>query len=365
MIDFRYHIVSLIAVFMALAVGIVIGAGPLRDYLADELSGQVEQLRVERDELRVDLEESETESVQMAEFIAGAAPGVLSEALTDRGVAVVQLPDADGEIVEAVIERLEQSGASVTGRTALTEEWLDPGQSAFRSGIAGNIAAYLNPQPDDDAAAEVILGTALGQALTLRDPDSLSAASTEAQAMYDLLISSELIEEITEPSGPAYTTVVIGGTEVPENAEAAAETNTVLTSSLEGLAGTGEGNVLAGGGDEEAELLAAVRANENLAERISTVDGVDMVTGQVTVPLALAADIAGNTGSFGVTESAAAAVPNQVSLTAPDPQEFAPGSPDAPPEDDEESTEDGGDEATDEATDDGDAEEDSDSGGEG
>ena len=48
MIDFRYHLVSLISVFLALAVGIVLGAGPLRESLGDQLAGQVEQLRTEQ-----------------------------------------------------------------------------------------------------------------------------------------------------------------------------------------------------------------------------------------------------------------------------------------------------------------------------
>jgi len=334
-IDFRYHIVSLIAVFMALAVGIVIGAGPLRDYLADELSGQVDQLRVEKEEQRIALEESEATAEQQSEFISGAAPALLSDTLTDRTVAVVQLPEADPDVVEAVSERLEESGASIAARAALTETWTDPGQRAFRSGIAGNIAAYLNPQPADDAAAEQTLGAALGQALTLRDPDNLSTSSTEAQAMYDLLISSELIEEISEPSGPAYATVVIGDAQAPANLDTAAEMNTVVVSTMEGLVDTGEGNVLAAGGDQEGDLLAEVRSTDSINERLTTVDTIDEVAGQVTVPAALAADIAGNTGAFGLQESAAAPFPHPVSLPGTDPGEFAPGSPDTPPEDDE------------------------------
>lgn len=353
MIDFRYHIVSLIAVFMALAVGIVIGAGPLRDYLADELSGQVDQLRVEKEEQRIALEESEAMAAQQSQFIAGAAPTLLSETLTDRSVAVVQLPEADPDVVEAVSERLAESGASITARAALTETWTDAGQRAFRSGIAGNIAAYLNPQPEDDAAAEQILGAALGQALTLRDPDNLSTSSTEAQAMYDLLISSELIEEISEPSGPAYATVVIGDAEAPANLDAAAEMNTVLVTTMEGLVTTGEGNVLAAGGDQEGDLLAEVRSSDSINERLTTVDTIEEVAGQVTVPAALAADIAGNTGAFGVQESAAAPFPHPVSLPGPDAGEFAPGSPDAPPEDDDEGSdgEDDGAGANDEGSD--------------
>ena len=52
MIDFRYHVVSLISVFLALAVGIALGAGPLKETIGDTLTGQVEQLRQEKDALR-------------------------------------------------------------------------------------------------------------------------------------------------------------------------------------------------------------------------------------------------------------------------------------------------------------------------
>ncbi|MGC0144241.1 copper transporter [Pseudactinotalea sp. Z1732] len=330
MIDFRYHIVSLIAVFMALAVGIVIGAGPLRDYLAEELSGQVDQLRVEREDLRQALDEAEADGAETAQFVAAASPVLLSGALEGRTVAVVELPGAGGDAVDAVLARLDQAGAEVTSRTVLAEGWTDPGQRAFRSGIAGNIAAYLNPQPDDDTGADQILGTALGQALTLRDPENTGQASEQAEAMYDLLISSDLIEEIEAPSAPAYATVVIDGTEEVEDVELAGQTNVVLISTLTGLARTGEGNVLAGAAREEGNLVLAVREQEALSEAMSTVDGVDLITGQVTVPLALAADIAGSGGAYGTTDSAEEGFPSTTMLPPPDPEDFAPGSPDAP-----------------------------------
>ena len=38
MIDFRYHLVSLISVFLALAVGVVLGAGPLQNSLGTALN---------------------------------------------------------------------------------------------------------------------------------------------------------------------------------------------------------------------------------------------------------------------------------------------------------------------------------------
>lgn len=51
MIDFRYHLVSLVAVFLALAVGIILGAGPLADPIGDTLTGQVDKLREDRNQL--------------------------------------------------------------------------------------------------------------------------------------------------------------------------------------------------------------------------------------------------------------------------------------------------------------------------
>ncbi|BDZ58322.1 hypothetical protein GCM10025872_19790 [Barrientosiimonas endolithica] len=48
MIDFRYHLVSIVAVFLALATGLVIGATSLQDQVAGTLQGQVTQLRGEK-----------------------------------------------------------------------------------------------------------------------------------------------------------------------------------------------------------------------------------------------------------------------------------------------------------------------------
>ena len=41
MIDFRYHLVSIVSIFLALAVGIVLGAGPLKEDLGNTLTREV------------------------------------------------------------------------------------------------------------------------------------------------------------------------------------------------------------------------------------------------------------------------------------------------------------------------------------
>ena len=55
MIDFRYHLVSIVSIFLALAVGIVLGAGPLKEDLGNTLTRELTQLRQDKTDLRGEL----------------------------------------------------------------------------------------------------------------------------------------------------------------------------------------------------------------------------------------------------------------------------------------------------------------------
>jgi len=329
-IDFRYHIVSLISVFLALAVGIVLGAGPLRDSIADELTGQVDQLRTEKEALRVELDAAQQASQDRRTFITEAAPRLLSDALTDRSVALVELPGADEDVTEAVAARLEQAEATVVGTVTITDTWVDSSQDTFRSGIAQNLVPSMNPAPAADAPSDLVLAQALGQALTLRDPDQTSDSSAEATQMLELLRTSELITEDSALSGPAYATVILGPPaqlEAPSEDELAhlEELNAAFITIADGMSSTGEASVLAGAAEGQGSLLTALRADDDAAESVTSVDSVGTITGQVTIPLAIAAATVDEGGHFGVAEDADAVIPAEEQLPAPEPQAFAPG----------------------------------------
>jgi len=329
-IDFRYHIVSLISVFLALAVGIVLGAGPLRGTIADELSGQVDQLRVEKEALRADLDTAQTAVQDRSSFISESAPRLLEGTLSGRSVSLVALPGADPDVTDAVAARLTQADATIAGRVQITDTWVDPSQMTFRSGIAQNLVPSMNPAPEDDAPSGEILAQALGQSLTLRDPDHTDKRSPAADQMLELLKTSELVTEDSTVDGPAYATVVVGPParqEEPTDKELdrLEQVNTMLTHFSLGISGTGEGAIVAGAPDGPGSLLAAVRAHDEAAAKVTTVDSVGTVTGQVTIPLALAAAISGEQGHYGTSEDADAVIPPQTSLPAPDPGQFARG----------------------------------------
>ncbi|WP_324653549.1 copper transporter [Georgenia sp. H159] len=333
MIDFRYHLVSLIAVFLALALGILLGAGPLNQPLGDQLTGQVEELREDRDRLRTELEVSEAETENRDQFIDEVAPATLGSRLEGRAVAVVVLPGANEDDVADVRLRLEQAGAVVTGQVQVTEAWTDPDTATFRSSFAGQILGYLEPVPDDGADAGVILGTALGQALTRGDAEG--GLSADADTLLELLVSADdpLVEVVEAPEQSANATAVVAPRS--EDVGPAEETEPADVETREqrlreeialarGLAATGEATVVAGSVATELDLVSAIRADATAAEAVTTTDSVSEITGRLNVPMALAAAISGEGGHYGVGAEATAPVPPAVYLPPPAPPEPEP-----------------------------------------
>lgn len=321
MIDFRYHLVSLVAVFLALALGILLGAGPLNQTIGDQLTGQVEELRGDLDQLRGELDVSQTEVANRDEYIDATAPAVLGSRLENRAVAVVTLPGATADDVADVRHRFEQAGATVTAEIAVTEAWTDPAGAAFRSSFAGQLLGYLEPAPEDAAAPGVILGTALGQGLTRGTADGELLA--EARTLIDLLSSADepLIELVDEPTTAANATAIVGPRADADSAEETEDDSeredrlAVEAALAEGMATTGEGTVLSGSASSDLDLLTHVRATA--PDSVTTADSVADIAGRVNVPLALAATISGSIDHYGFAADASIEMPPAAYLAPP------------------------------------------------
>ena len=65
-IDFRYHLVSIVSIFLALAVGIVLGAGPLKEDLGNTLTSEVKNLRADKADLRTELDQADARAPRPA-----------------------------------------------------------------------------------------------------------------------------------------------------------------------------------------------------------------------------------------------------------------------------------------------------------
>lgn len=312
MIDFRYHLVSLISVFLALAVGIALGAGPLKETIGDTLTGQVDQLRAEKDTLRADLDAAAADLSANEAWIDAAGTELVAGTLTDRRVAVVALGEVDADAAAAVEARLTDAGATISARATLTDAWTSTDLRQFRTALVSSILAYLDPQPADDASADTSLAEALVQGLTGADAADPNQLSSSASTLLDFVTTGDdpLVTLADTVTAPADAIVLLAPAIDPsatteEATPDADELQAVLDSQI-ALAtvaqNRSEGAVVVDGPLAEGSLTAAVLADEDAARTVTTVSDADAVSGQVAVPLALNARIGGAGGHYGSGE---------------------------------------------------------------
>ncbi len=113
MFDFRYHALSLVAVFLALGLGIVLGA-TIGDSLVSEANRDIRSsLREEVVDAREAAREAREGSERRDELIETALPGLTEDLLAGDRVAVVSLGELPDQIESSSREAIEEAGGSV------------------------------------------------------------------------------------------------------------------------------------------------------------------------------------------------------------------------------------------------------------
>lgn len=326
MIDFRYHLVSLISVFLALAVGIVLGAGPLKESIGDTLTGEVDALRQRAADLRTELDDVTAELGDSRAAFTAASDDLVVGTLDGRRVALVELGGTGAGVLDDISGRITQAGATVTATVRITAAWTDPGRTTFRRTIGATLVEYLDPAPEPDAGTGAELAEALVQGLVTAVPEDPDALAEEAGVLLQLLVDSELIEIGAEVTAPADVVLLVAGPVddalVPEEGvtppaadlEAVElDVDALRALSTAALGRTGAA-VVAGHALVDGGLLAQLRTGDGTRTRVSTVAEVDRLVGQVSVPLALAERLAGGVGHYGPDDAATAPLPPRVVL---------------------------------------------------
>jgi hypothetical protein len=156
----RYHATSLIAVFIALAVGILVGAEFGGDALTNtrrdlehSLVGNLQDARSRADDLNADLNRAD-------EFSERVYPVLTRERLLGRRIAILALGNLPSDITGEVEEALAPTGGRLVGVGVVREP-------ADINGLAEDLAqtrlADLRTNPD----ALTELGTGLGRQLVV------------------------------------------------------------------------------------------------------------------------------------------------------------------------------------------------------
>jgi hypothetical protein len=308
MIDFRYHLVSIVAVFLALAIGIVLGTTALNGPIESKLSRLEESARNTADSLRAQNSQLQQQISNDQSYAQASAPLVLPHLLDGQSVVLVVAPGAMPQVTSGVIAAVQQAGGVVTGQMDLQPQLFDTSATTEHSLNAlaqlvppGILVAGQSPQPGSDPQlyGQVEASRVLAAAIVTKDGPALS--STQSHAILAGFAQGGFLQVSKPLLAPATLAVVIMPA-TPPTAGDSDPANLALISITQQLSSASRGAVLAGSypGSGPGSAIDEL-ASGNTGIEVSSVDNANFETGQVFVVQALSSLLAGRKpASYGV-----------------------------------------------------------------
>jgi len=278
MFDFRYHALSLVAVLLALMIGLLLGVAIGDQGLVSSAERNV------RDSLRSDVRQANARSAELrqelrerAAFEEGLYPLLVEDRLVGRRIGLVGLGDLPNSTIREVREALEGTGTRLGGVAVVSEP---PPESA---------AAAVRGAEDPPASADYgRLGRELGAALV--------RGGRPARRFRRTVLSSA--------SGrlDGLDGVVIFHAPRELEGEDAANTDAFEDGLVDGLTAGDRAQVA--GVEETGTDPSQVRWYRE--RRVSSVDNIDALAGKAALVFVLL----GAEGAYGEKDTAQALVPN-------------------------------------------------------
>jgi Copper transport outer membrane protein, MctB len=284
----RYHATSLIAVFLALAIGILIGAEfggdaltSTRKDLEHSLTGNLQDARSRADELSGKLARSD-------EFATRVYPALVRERLAGRRIGIVAIGDLSGEASTAIEEGLGPTGARLVG-VGVVREPVD--LHALSGDLAKTRFADIRRNEDTLTA----FGSGVGRQL-VRGGTLLEAVRghlfSRASGNFGALDGVIVVRQVPEEMGPLQR----------------AAASTLESALMKGMVGTHRPVVGVETSTAEPSSISFFNGND-----LASVDDVEATAGQVAMVFALL----GAEGSFGVKGSADRLLPDLLTPAGP------------------------------------------------
>ena len=250
MISFRFHIVSITAIFLAIAIGVVIGSTYVDDVTVDQLRNRIKTVEDRADGAREENGRLESQLQAAGEYIDLSSEYAVSERLTDVPALVAAVRGVDEDAVERTVVLARRAGGQVPGIVWLEPRWAADGD-------------------DLDALAEIVDGS-----------DTDSREDLWAMA-WDAVMDELAAEPVEDPAGGELDTGdVESGSTGPSTLAALEEAGFVSLDSvddsaveLSDLLGAGPRVLLITGAQAEVEIapVIPIAADASVDSQLATV----------------------------------------------------------------------------------------------
>ena len=304
MISFRYHIASLVAVLLALAAGVALGAGPLEDDVEGAQTPTASGTDVE-----TLVEDSSFDDA----FVGSYQSTLVADRLKGYAVTLMVLPGAAPEHVTSLTTGIAQAGGSVAATVRVSPELVDASRRQLVDELGGQLEAGATKLVvSADAGTYDRLGALLGYAVTTVTAAG-DAIDRQGKGILAGLSTAGLVSTDADLQRRGSLVLVVGGP--PEEDEEAAEGAAgIVLSLVKALDASSSGVVVAGPASAAGPtgVLTGVRNDPAAAGAVSTVDHADKPAGVVATMQAMQEQISKKAGQYGAGAGATGPRPGVV-----------------------------------------------------
>jgi hypothetical protein len=340
MINFRFHLVSLIAVFLALGLGILVGSTVIDQGIVNRLDSEINNVRNENSARAATNRQLAKQNSQLQQFVNLLAPYAADARLDGQSIALIAERGVSGDVIKQTEHALQQAGADVPAVLWLNDPWrLDSASRVLALESALNVRGTMPGLRD---TALNLLVRRLTKAPTVRHPTNRATrrttstsqpnpstslplrttTSSPTSARHDVLSALEKAGFISVTDGdasafnvfPAHTVDVLEVTGDGSDFAATDLTAAFARAAVNVKLPTAVAAIYEAGSDQakapvRGATLAAILDDNVLSHAVSTIDDLDQIQGQIAAVLALEVIGGGNIGHYGYGTGASAPLP--------------------------------------------------------
>jgi hypothetical protein len=342
MINFRYHLVSLVAVFLALAIGIVAGSTVIKESILDQTQQNLDNAdrnlkALEDSNTKLKAELDELNSRDDALDKSGAAD-FLQNRLLGVPVLLIDVDGVDGNALTLLRQSIEAAGADMAGVVTFTDRLglTSPADISKLEAVVGSdvsdpvslrlefaarlstlVSAVADCQPPGTTASAET-GNALNPVTstpTLPSSPSMVASSALRQFLADLQdagfvkISDQPDNAVSQDLSGMRLTVMSGDGAKLDN-------SVFVYPFLQHMVGSATPATLAveatrdGSNVSRGSFVGSIRSDGTLRDHVSTVDDAEWFVGRAAAVMALHDLVTGAVGHYGVGDGASDLLPS-------------------------------------------------------
>lgn len=312
MINLRYHIVSLVAVFLALALGMVVGGTVLNEGTGRAQRAFSELLRKTSQQTQAENTALQGQVRHYQDFGEKVLPQLARDKLKGRSVVLVDTDRVDDGARVGVTDAVEAAGATVDGRITFSSDRVSLAAQDDRIRL-GQVLGLSTADPDvlRTAMIEQFADRLTAPAKLPKDdrdrPRDMITALSDAKFFADLNLPPPVRDGsvIFPKAGSLF--VIIGPTDgsttpPPKSflvplADRLSARSTAPVAGVESQSGV-------------SSWVQTLRGNKEITQRVSSVDDVDAVYGQIALVDAFALQLANQPpGQYGFKQGSTGLLP--------------------------------------------------------